>query len=293
MTSFPVSIQNFLYDKDVDLHTIDSLYGVNSGRGVFAFRVYSKKNSFIVKKCIQKREFDVYTKHSAFFKEHNINIPDIFVSYTENGDHWIVIEDIPNKFPESRWKADFEQIRFLYQLHSKSLDKSIDLDDPFVYMYKEETIQKANKILPLELSIRLNALQTQFQQLFEPFCIISGDPNPTNWGIKVNGDLVLFDFERIGFGNPAIDLAITIPGVGSKDGSLEKEIAVSYITLWQENGLKYPFSVNELIVQIHRAKLWITLDFLTNNYETLSKRSLDYFVAGVIEKMKRFIDIIG
>lgn len=61
---------------------------------------------------------------------------------------------------------------------------------------------------------------------------------------------MLFDFERIGYGNPAIDLAITIPGVGSKDGSLEKEIAIQYITLWQKNGINYPSSVDKLIQQI-------------------------------------------
>lgn len=150
MTRLPVLVQKYLYDKDVDLHTIDNLSGVNSGRGVFAIRVYSKRNSFILKKCSEKREFDVYTKHLPFFKANNINIPDMFFSYKENGEYWIVMEDIPNKFPESRWRADFEQIRLLYRLHSKSLDKSMELDDPFLYEFKDETIQYANRILPLE-----------------------------------------------------------------------------------------------------------------------------------------------
>ncbi|MDQ0220378.1 hypothetical protein J2S21_003528 [Peribacillus cavernae] len=66
--------QKFRKYNDIDLSSIDKLNGVNSERGVFSYRGYSTKKSYILKNCIQKREFDVYTKHSSFFKENNINI---------------------------------------------------------------------------------------------------------------------------------------------------------------------------------------------------------------------------
>jgi hypothetical protein len=59
MTGLPFLVQKFLNDNELDLCTIDNLSGVNPGRGVSSYRVYSTKKSFIVKNCRQKREFDV------------------------------------------------------------------------------------------------------------------------------------------------------------------------------------------------------------------------------------------
>ncbi|MDQ0220379.1 hypothetical protein ELQ35_19985 [Peribacillus cavernae] len=109
----------------------------------------------------------------------------------------------------------------LYQLHSNSWDSCINLKNPYHFFWEEETMGRVQQFLPLELTDILSFLQEQAKVLFRPLCCISGDPNPTNWGVRNNGDLVLFDFERIGYGNPAIDLAITMPGFGSQDGSLE------------------------------------------------------------------------
>ena len=47
--------------------------------------------------------------------------------------------------------------------------------------------------------------------------MISGDPNPTNWSVREDGTVVLFDWERVGYGTPALDLAITVPGLGTPD----------------------------------------------------------------------------
>jgi hypothetical protein len=285
MTDLPFLVQKFLNDNEVDLSAIDNLNGVIPGREVISYRVHSTKNSYILKNCRQKREFDVYTKHSTFFKENNINIPEIFFSCKEDGEYWIVIEDVPNSLPKSRWKADSEQITLLYHLHSKSWDRTIHLEDPFISPWNEESMEEAQKLLPMELKTNLNNIRTKANELFIPLCCISGDPNPTNWGVRDNGDIVLFDFERIGYGNPAIDLAITMPGLGTQDGSLENEIAVKYVTLWQKNDLNFPFSVEELIKQIHIAKLWSALDFLANNFNSMSQHNLKIFVKKLTEKM--------
>src|SRR5579883_2966731 len=44
----------------------------------------------------------------------------------------------------------------------------------------------------------------------------TGDPNPTNWGLRADGTIVLYDWERFGQATPAIDLAITVPGLGDR-----------------------------------------------------------------------------
>jgi hypothetical protein len=37
-----------------------------------------------------------------------------------------------------------------------------------------------------------------------------------NWGVRADGSLVLFDWELFGPGVPAIDLAVSVPGLGDK-----------------------------------------------------------------------------
>ncbi|MDM5196638.1 hypothetical protein QUF79_00855 [Fictibacillus enclensis] len=102
MANLPSPVIEFLKDNDVDLSNIEDLKRVNPNRGVFSYRAYSRKRSYILKNCINKREFDVYTKHFTFFYEKNINIPDLYFSCSRNGENWIIIEDIPNIFPRSR-----------------------------------------------------------------------------------------------------------------------------------------------------------------------------------------------
>ena len=65
------------------------------------------------------------------------------------------------------------------------------------------------------------------QHLFRPVCAISGDPNPVNWGLRDDGTLALFDWERFGRCSPALDLAITVPGLG--DETAYRAVATSYL----------------------------------------------------------------
>lgn len=282
----PFQVQEFLIDENVDLASVKSLNGVNSERGIFSFRFSSQNKSYIVKKCIWKREFDVYNAHSLFFKENNINIPKMYFSWSENSEHWIVIEDIPQPFPRIRWKADMEQIKLLYLLHSKSMYGKIDLADPYHSMWNDNLIENIEQLLPLDLKIRLDNIKATTGVLFNPLCCISGDPNPTNWGIRKNGDIVLFDFERIGYGNPAIDLSITIPGFGTNDSSLEREIATKYISLWNKDGLKFPFTVEELTQYIHIGKIWSALDFLNKNYKPMNQEHIQNYLKHLTEQTK-------
>ena len=65
-----------------------------------------------------------------------------------------------------------------------------------------------------EVRRRLEELRVLGLPLFEPHCLISGDPNPINWGLRTDGTVNLFDWERFTSASPLIDLAITVPGLG-------------------------------------------------------------------------------
>jgi thiamine kinase-like enzyme len=285
MTHLPILVEAFFNNNDVNITSIDEISGVNPGRGMFSYRVNSKKKSYILKNCTEKREYDIYTKHASFFKNNNINIPEIYFSCEEDGKHWIIIENIPHPFSKNRWKADSEQIFMLYKLHSKSLNSEITIKEPYQFNWDEELTERVQHLLPNELTTKINYLREQAKDLFTPFCCISGDPNPTNWGVRDNGELVLFDFERIGYCNPAIDLAITMPGFGSEDGSLEYEIAKKYISHWKNNTITFPFSVDELTKQIQLAKAWSALDYLANNHKTMNQQNLASFLQQLMRKV--------
>jgi Phosphotransferase enzyme family len=286
MTHLPILVETFFNNNDVNITSIDGLSGVNPGRGMFSYRVNSKNKSYILKNCTEKREYDVYTKHASFFKNNNINIPEVYFSCEEDRKHWIIIEDLPHPFAKNRWKADSEQIYMLYKLHSKSLNSEIEIKEPYQFNWDEKLTEKVQCLLPNELTTKIYYLREQAKDLFTPFCCISGDPNPTNWGVRDNGELVLFDFERIGYGNPAIDLAITMPGFGSEDGALEYEIAKKYISHWKSNTITYPFSVNELTKQIQLAKVWSALDYLANNHKTMNQQNLVSFLQQLMNRLK-------
>lgn len=111
-----------------------------------------------------------------------------------------------------------------------------------------------------QLQALLIKAQEDSQQLFKPYCWINADTNPTNWGVRKDGSVVLFDWERISCGSPAVDLSIIMPGLGTPDNSLELSIAKKYLKMWSNEGLDFPFSERKLLQQIKLAKIWSVVE---------------------------------
>jgi hypothetical protein len=93
---------------------------------------------------------------------------------------------------------------------------------------------------------------------------ISGDPNPLNWGLRADRQAVLFDWERVGLGPLAFDLAITIPGLAQQvDAQL---VAQAYLTA-AEAPDRSPTSVQTLTQDILRCKVWVVVEFMATVVE--------------------------
>lgn len=69
--------------------------------------------------------------------------------------------------------------------------------------------------LPQVTQDSLLRIQQLSGTLFDHRTLISGDANEGNWGRRDNGELVLFDWERFGYGSPAIDLAPLVSRMGT------------------------------------------------------------------------------
>jgi hypothetical protein len=286
MGKFPYSIEQFLLNNYGNAIRIEELNGVNKGKGTSCFRIFFEEKSCIVKKAKEKREYDVYKVVSPFFEDKGITIPKVYYTYQEGVDYWFVIEDIPYMLPKERWNGDIEQIKVLFNLHFNTWNKNSGIKKPFDFNWSEGLTKKAMALFPSTLEVVIEQLRLKSKAIFSPFCWISGDPNPTNWGIRNNGELVLFDWERIGYASPAIDLAITMPGLGTLDNSLEIKIATTYISFWEDSTIEFPYSIEELAEQIVIAKMWSALDFLANNADTLEKELLQFHVAQLHKKFK-------
>lgn len=285
----PNQLECFLAEHDIRTENLEELGGVNPNRGIYAYRAHSSKTTYIIKHCLNRREAEVYTKNAAFFEKNKIPIPKLYFSCMWDDDMWVVLEDIPQAFPKERWYADREQVTILFHLHFNSWNRKLNIKHPYEYHWNEIFMHTVESLLPEKITTIIPVLHEQVKPLFMPLCCLSGDPNPTNWAMRENGDLVLFDFEQIGYGHPAIDLAITMPGFGSVDGSLEKEIAQRYLSLWEKKGVDFPNTAAELEKQIVLAKLWISLDFLANHYKTLNENVIAYFIRGFSEKAEDFL----
>jgi len=59
------------------------------------------------------------------------------------------------------------------------------------------------------------------QVLWQPLTVVHGDPNPTNWRLTDQGRPVLLDWARYGLGHPALDVAISLPGLPTPAAAAE------------------------------------------------------------------------
>ncbi|WP_081503918.1 phosphotransferase [Alicyclobacillus hesperidum] len=159
----------------------------------------------------------------------------------------------------------------LFRLHSSTWrNRRLELDEQaYKPVWDDEMAMQAcewfeDEAERSDMANQMMKLQLDAQVLFEPTCCISADPNPTNWRIRDDGDLVLIDWERFCYGHPAIDLAITMPGLGSKDGTMEGQIADLYRECWERNAGSVPPELSDLERLIRVAKLWSVVEFLAN-----------------------------
>ena len=284
---FPDVVVNALESRFGQLTDVKSLSGIaGSGASIIRFR----EKSVIVKSSPNPRERIFYEQYARRFREHGVNIAETYWSGQDSCNmNWIAIEAIPHVFPQEQWINNSTQLRILFNLHSCSWGSPLLDEEDIWYRPKwdDEVTQLAHtwyKGTARSQEVRsllLNA-QQQCQRLFVPHCSLSGDPNPTNWRVREDGSLVLIDWERFCCGSPAIDLAITMPNLGSKDLSLETLIARSYIGLWQEAHNDVLSSENDLAFLIHLGKIWTVVEFIANAVrepENYPKATVEYIVS--------------
>ena len=163
---------------------------------------------------------DVHPRERAFYEDVSIlgvRVPRL-LGTVEAGSTWLLLEHLPDPLPRSRWGADAEVVELLRAVHAADELALAAVSSPFRPSWPAETDRAAREVLDLsrEADSALDAVRGRAGQLFEPVGVISGDANPLNWRLDVDGRPVLLDWERIGLGHPAIDLGILMPGLSSR-----------------------------------------------------------------------------
>jgi len=169
----------------------------------------------VVKATKSPAEAAFYREAAPSWPEISRSTPGLEWSLERDDESWLVLEFVPEPLSSGRWLADPEVLAVLRRVHV-----SVPATTPkavFHPAWPEEMSEDFLRWLPEVDRPLLDRLRERCLPLLEPRCWISGDPNPGNWGIRRSGDLVLFDWERFGRGTPALDLAITVPGLGSPE----------------------------------------------------------------------------
>jgi aminoglycoside phosphotransferase (APT) family kinase protein len=250
------------------------------------WRVHLGTDSVIVKHTEQDREVAFYTQVEPQIPRDTVPVPHLLWADPLQAPGWLVLEDIPLPFPPERWLADAAQLTVLYQLHRVTLpDRPADVFQP---AWTEEMMHAALACFPPttqeHLRPILTRLQQRYQSLFEPQCWISGDPNPTNWGLRHNGTLVLYDWERFGAGTAAIDLAITCPGFG--DWTAFTMIAQRYLECGTHRAATA--QVRELADAIAGAKAWTIVEFLSHYQQGRVDPNVE--IGAIVEALPGWLD---
>lgn len=191
---------------------IEPLAGL-SGRTVA--RVRGPRGSVVVKGPASAPEVAVARRLSGWLGRHGVRTPEVFaVIDTAQAGSWIVMEHLPRPLPRERW-GDDDVVATLRTLHGLAPDLVEPLPGRYRPRWDEAMTTRAATTLAGDDAFvsQLRVLATRAQPLFEPRCVVSGDPNPLNWRIDDAGRPVLLDLERITVADPALDLAILLPGL--------------------------------------------------------------------------------
>jgi aminoglycoside phosphotransferase (APT) family kinase protein len=225
------------------------------------YRVRFAGGSVVVKVSAARQESLFYERVAPRLRPMGIPIPALEWSAEAEGRHWLVLEDIPAPLPVAHgeaWAPDPRMVAVLARLHVQDLDVPASLFVREEWRWTDAMTDGALSFFPRaqsrELAAPLRALQDEAQHLSEEQCWIAGDPNPSNWGVRRDGSLTLFDWELFRRGTPPVDLAIIVAGLG--DVERYEQVAACYIDCRHDLNGAARWPPQRLARDIALAKVW-------------------------------------
>ena len=243
------------------IRSIEPLSGMSGSsvhRVVLAADADAPTRTVIVKRCASGVEPAFYRSIAPLLETFGLGIPRLLAGIAVNvhpgvdaapdptvaaasAAQWLVLEAIP--YPLSTMDPDDLRAplaQYLARLHAvtryllpdaqaaaQALPETAHAWNDAHTTTALAALAATNDDLPLVLA----QLQQAAQPVFEPWCRVSGDTNPRNWGMREDGSLVLFDWEQTGRATPAYDLGSTLPGL--PDLAAVRLLTDDYLAAWQ------------------------------------------------------------
>lgn len=195
----------------------------------------------------------------------------------------LFIEYIPNKITLDELNNNIGTLEQLAHIHQSHYRPSFKVKGHSWSLDATELALETLKF-PKVIQDSILSIQSRSEELFEHSGLISGDSNHGNWGTRNNGELVLFDWERFGFGSPAIDLAPLVRGLG--DSHDYQSIAEKYASFNSK------FSSKLLEKQLLIAKTWILIE-VTNILTSRNKPDASIYINWYRANVPTWIESVG
>lgn len=160
----------------------------------------------------------------------------------------------------------------LAQLHAQPLP--VPPECRFRFRWQPAEMQRALVHFPADqverIAQRLLPWYQQIDAVLEPQVMISGDTNHGNWGRRDQGDWVLFDWERLSYGSPAIDLAPLIPGLS------DVEVVRSYVQGYRAAWSDCPWSEATLVRQVVQVMAVVAIEVVNILHDNANAEAQRY-----------------
>ena len=208
--------------------TLERLAGVG-GPGVI--RIRGPRGRAIAKYPV-RQEATFYRSWASLVRQRGLGVPHVYAQGETAGQAWILMEalDATLGLPYRDRLSDLAG--YLAQLHTMQRDRLTPQVAGLLPVrpvgLSPRDIEDATVLWPAEARENLaHLLRLPWPTLPNETRLVSGDPNPTNWGLRASGQLVLFDWSEVAWSHPAYDLAILCGGL--PEVALVHEVVQAYL----------------------------------------------------------------
>lgn len=224
--------------------------------------------------CIEKRavstvEFHFYRHVAPAFRASGIAVPELLAS--DDVTRTLTLEYIPHSLTQPELAERHDVVSTISRIHQHPINPGWTVKRHAWFSQNTESALEQLK-LSAESAAIFREVEKLSGCLFSPETLISGDTNAGNWGVREQGDVVLYDWERFSTGSPAIDLAPLIKGMGDTADFIH--IANRYQSI-------SPFPETTALAQkIAICKLWVVtevIDILSRNNKPDLNNYLDWY----------------
>ncbi|WP_207711780.1 phosphotransferase [Sulfobacillus harzensis] len=178
-----------------------------------------------------RQEAAFYRSWAPLVRQHGLGVPEVYAQGENSTRAWILMEALDATLTPPYRDRLPDMAAYLAQLHAMQRDRVRSTADPLSVRPVALSLQDIDDAAALwteevrEYLVHL--LHLSWPALPTEMRLVSGDPNPTNWGVRASGQLVLFDWSEVAWSHPAYDLAVLCGGL--PEVALVEEVVDVYL----------------------------------------------------------------